>query len=309
MIFDTPIYENLSYEYIDYIYYYLLQKTYNGIIAQLHHICDEKTQDAHHQGKCLPEPIPTITIDFYTLYFNFTIRETITKNWEKIFSPIEIELHYFYDIHKEYYKEFELDEYPEHPTHPSNKNYITLQLYSTSIEENLDNHNTVFSIKYGQIPTQVSSENIVCPGHSASVMDIRFPNGSTSNPGLQVGTQEARPYWNTNSGSQTYTPPESREKNIYMNKIKNRIVLDTRKLFAMDFQDNYKSDISDYQNKRSEINETPFPPPSLNLPSHILSIFKHLPPNSIYFYNYVANKTTRNYFLEAMTISNIMLWL
>lgn len=270
MIFDTPIYENLSYEYIDYIYYYLLQKTYNGIIAKLHHICDEKTQEAHHQGQCLPEPIPTITIDFYTLYFNFTIRETIIKNWEKIFSPIEIELHYFYDIHKEYYKEFEQDEYPEHPTHPSNKNYITLQLYSTSVEENLNNP-TNFSIKYGQIPT---------------------PNFS-----------------DTLRNDQIYRPPESLEKNIYLHKIKNRIVLDVRKLFAMDFQDNYKSNISAYQHKRSEIDENPAPPPSLNLPSHILSIFKHLPPNSIYFYNYVANKTTRNYFLEAMTISNIMLWL
>jgi hypothetical protein len=266
MIFDKPIYENLNYEYIDYIYYYLLQKTYNGIISHLHHICYEKTQESHEKGIPLPEPIPTITIDFYTLYFNFTMREHITKKWEKIFSPIEIELHYFYDIHKEYYKEFEQDEYPDHPTHPSNKNYITLQLYSTTIEENLDNN--YFSLKYSNIHSPLPTS------------------------------------------SQIYQPPESKEKHLYINKIKNRIVLDVRKLFTMDFQDNYRLERNNHKNIQSEMDIIPSSvEQSLVLPSHILSIFKHLPPNSIYFYNYVANKTTCNYFLEAMTISNIMLWL
>jgi hypothetical protein len=78
-------------------------------------------------------------------------------------------------------------------------------------------------------------------------------------------------------------------KTFYMNKIKNRLVLDVRKLFALDFDPCFEQ--------------------ATKLPSHIFSIYKHLPPSSIFFYNYVANKTTRNYFLEAMTISNIMAWL
>ena len=247
MIFDKPVYENLGYEYIDFVYYYLLQKSYNAIVADLHERCYVATMDAHQNNTSCPDPFPQMTNDFYTFYFNYAAVETSSHQWEKIFSLIEIELHYFYDIHKEYYHEFEEDDYPGHPAHPSHPSHIQLMMYP-----------------------------------------VGEPSSPTP-PATHTHPQFLSTYRPSSIPPQVYQPPESREKTFYLNKIKNRIILDVRKLFALDFD--------------------PSPEQALALPSHILSIFKHLPPNSVHFYNYVRNKHTRNYFIEAMAISNIMAWL
>ena len=122
MIFDVPIYENLSYEYVDFIYYYLLQKTYNGVVSHLHNRYYEEAQNAFEvfleesmdgskpswgmRNSEVSEPITNMICDFYSLYFNFVTPDNSIDNWEKIFCYIELEIHYFYDIHKEYFGNF-----------------------------------------------------------------------------------------------------------------------------------------------------------------------------------------------------------
>ena len=275
MIFDKPIYENLSYKYIDFIYYYLLQKSYNAVISNLYDKINgeisyeyenkyvstrgelysetAKENRAEEEEEQEIDPIPNMIRDFYSRYFNVATAEKSQINWEKIFDKIEVELHYFYDIHKEYYKDFENDTYPEHSTHPSNPIYTVLDIYST---------NPVISEERRTLESRNTEEYSMF-----NPKKTRFRYSHAREP----------------------TPIFLDEKTNYINKIKNRIIIDIRKLFALDFNPSYEQAIA--------------------MPSHILSIYKHLPPTSIHFYNYVAIKTTRNYFLEAMSISNIMAWL
>jgi hypothetical protein len=209
-IFDEPYYENLSYEYIDFIYYYLLQKLYNHLLNQIH----EQLQPLQLEN-------PAITKMYKKRYYSFVPTDIINVNtqeqtveqWESVFKTINIELLYFVDIHRSYYTDFENDEYPDHPTHPSNPIYLKRLLYQPD------------------------------------------PNG----------------------------------KKEYTQKIKNRIIMDIYKMLSLDFEEDQEK--------------------ALELPSHIYSIFKRLPPNHFPFLNYVRNKKTNSFYLESMTILNVQNWL
>ena len=235
-VFDEPYYENLSYEYIDFIYYYILQKMYNIMLKEIY-------KHLHNQSL---ENLNIIKI-YKKLFYSFVPTEIINiktetqtiEQWESLFKYVDIEMLYFIDIHINYYTDFENDEYPEHPTHPSNSIYIKKLLY-----------------KYKTKPAELHSP----------ILERRAAT------------------MNTHSGSN-----DENKKKEYMKKIKNRIVMDIYKLLSLDFEEN--------QEKASE------------LPSHIYSIFKRLPPNNIPFLNYVTKKKTNSFFLESITILNIENWL
>lgn len=262
MIFDKPVYENLTKDYINFIYYYISKKCYNGVISDLHKKCYDDFQEENEASQptninSSPQIflnkeneytlknseenklIINIRLDFYSRYFNFA--KSTQKTWEKIFHPLEIELQYLYEIHSQFYNEFEKDEYIN-----NNLEYNKLEVYPSSY-----------------LPVTASS--LLCQPFTLKI--------------------------STNTDSKTFLFTESPKKTIYLHKIKNKIILEIHKWYAEEFDPS-----SIYAD---------------TLPCYLYSQYPRKPhhPSSIHYYNYLSNKTTRNYFAEAITTSNIMEWL